>query len=120
MLPITLLLASHVLGSHINLFLEKAATYNVDPLVAAAVIKCESGGNPKAIHINKNGSIDRGLGQVNSTWDALAAARGDDLMTVEGNLDFTFYLMSQHGFTDYRASAECWGAELNKAGQDTS
>ena len=120
MLAITLVLASHVLGSNINVFFEKAARYNVDPLVAAAIIKCESGGHQSAIHYNKNDTVDRGIGQINSSWDATAAALGDDLDTVDGNLDFSFYLMSKHGFSDYTASMNCWGAELNKIGQDTS
>lgn len=50
--------------------------------MAAAVALAESGGNPNATNKNRNGSIDRGLWQINSvhgsqsTYNALANARG--------------------------------------------
>lgn len=50
--------------------------------MAAAVAMAESGGNPNATNKNSNGSIDRGLWQINSvhgsqsTYNSLANARG--------------------------------------------
>jgi len=41
-----------------------------NPVVApvmAAIALAESGGNPNALHKNKNGSVDRGLWQINSS-----------------------------------------------------
>jgi hypothetical protein len=50
-------------------------------LIAAAIALAESGGNPKAVNINTNGSTDRGLWQINSvhgsqsTFDVLKNAQ---------------------------------------------
>ena len=43
----------------------------VAPL-AAAIAMAESSGNSDATHTNTNGSIDRGLWQINSTWGNLS------------------------------------------------
>lgn len=40
--------------------------YEIDVDYASKVIQCESGWNPKAFNYNRNGSIDRGLWQINS------------------------------------------------------
>ena len=40
--------------------------FGKDAPTALKIMKAESGGNPKAIHKNKNGTIDTGLLQVNS------------------------------------------------------
>lgn len=59
----------------------KAGGSQVYAPMAAAVALAESGGNPGASNRNKNGSVDRGLWQVNSihgglsTFDPLANAR---------------------------------------------
>lgn len=45
-----------------------ARDYNVDPDLAVKVAECESNLNPKAININANGTIDRGLYQWNDYW----------------------------------------------------
>lgn len=42
--------------------------YGVNPIIIYAIIKTESGFNPKAINKNKNGTYDIGLMQVNSSW----------------------------------------------------
>jgi len=40
----------------------------VDPELAVKVAKCESALSPTAKNINTNGSVDRGLYQINSKW----------------------------------------------------
>lgn len=48
-------------------FTEAANTYNVDVVTLKAIAKTESGFNPRAVNAkNKNGSIDRGIMQINS------------------------------------------------------
>jgi len=42
--------------------------YQVSPLLLKAIAKVESGFNPKAKNINKNGSVDIGIMQINSSW----------------------------------------------------
>lgn len=41
---------------------------NVDPALAVRVAKAESNLNPNAKNVNTDGSIDRGLFQINSKW----------------------------------------------------
>jgi len=46
---------------------------------AVQVVLGESGGNPKARNVNKNGSIDRGLWQINNKYHpAVSDAQADD------------------------------------------
>ena len=45
-----------------------AANYAVDVETLVAVIKCESGMNPKAVNRNTNGTTDYGLCQFNDYW----------------------------------------------------
>ena len=40
----------------------------VDPELALRVAKCESGLNPGAVNKNTDGSMDRGLYQINTRW----------------------------------------------------
>lgn len=40
----------------------------VDPDLAVRVAKCESNLNPKAVHVNQNGSKDRGVFQINEKY----------------------------------------------------
>lgn len=48
---------------------QAATTYKVDPWLLMAIAKTESSFNPNAINrANKNGSVDYGLMQINSTW----------------------------------------------------
>lgn len=79
---------------------------------------CESGGDPQAKHRNANGSTDYGLLQINSTHTAEARGRGNDLMTVEGNLDYGLYLAGREGFGPWKPSQECLGRVLEKAGEN--
>jgi type IV secretion system protein VirB1 len=52
----------------------------VAPETVAAIIAVESGGNPKAIHRNNNGTTDYGLMQVNSGNAARYHVRSADLL----------------------------------------
>jgi hypothetical protein len=45
-----------------------AKEQGVDPDLAVRVAKCESGLNDKAKHVNTDGSIDRGLFQINNKY----------------------------------------------------
>lgn len=44
------------------------ATYNIDPWLLYSIAKVESGYNPWAINVNKNGTMDIGTMQINSAW----------------------------------------------------
>lgn len=56
-------------GAHASACFEEAATrYRVPVSLLVAISTVESGGNPKAINVNKNGSYDIGHMQINSSW----------------------------------------------------
>ncbi len=42
--------------------------YGINPQLLVAIARTESGLNPKAINRNRNGSMDVGLMQINSSW----------------------------------------------------
>ena len=48
---------------------DAAAEYHqVNPIILRSIAKVESNFNPGAVNRNKNGSIDVGLMQINSSW----------------------------------------------------
>ena len=49
-------------------FEEAGQKYGISPVLLECIAKTESNLDPKATNINKNGSIDIGLMQVNSYW----------------------------------------------------
>lgn len=51
-----------------NCWLDAAKRYGVSPQVLYAIAQTESGMNPLAVGRNKNGSVDIGLMQINSSW----------------------------------------------------
>jgi soluble lytic murein transglycosylase-like protein len=49
-----------------NIFQEASQYYNINPKLLKAIAKIESNFNPKAIRVNKNGTKDYGIMQINS------------------------------------------------------
>jgi soluble lytic murein transglycosylase-like protein len=47
---------------------EASKTYGINPVIIYAIIKTESGFNPRAVNKNRNGTYDIGLMQVNTSW----------------------------------------------------
>jgi soluble lytic murein transglycosylase-like protein len=64
---LVLLVAQVFFPAQAYCFEEAGKTYNVNPDVLRAITKTESGGKAHAIGINKNGTKDIGLMQINST-----------------------------------------------------
>jgi soluble lytic murein transglycosylase-like protein len=52
----------------IALILQIATNYNLPPYLLVAIAEVESEWNVEAIHVNNDGTIDRGLMQLNSSW----------------------------------------------------
>jgi soluble lytic murein transglycosylase-like protein len=52
----------------IELVLLIAPQYDVPPMLVVSIIIKESRGDVYAININENGTVDRGLMQLNSSW----------------------------------------------------
>lgn len=46
----------------------QAKIFHLDPIKALKIAKCESQFDEKTTHLNKDGSIDRGIYQLNSYW----------------------------------------------------
>lgn len=49
-------------------FEEAGKIYNLPPVLLMSIAKQESNFKPNAVNINKNGSYDYGLMQINSSW----------------------------------------------------
>lgn len=56
--------------------------YGVDPYLLYSIAWVESGLNPRAINRNRNGTFDRGVMQINSSWDRYLKRYGVDLSLV--------------------------------------
>lgn len=50
-------------------FVSAGQYYGVNPVLLKAIARVESGINPRAINRNRNGSVDRGVMQINTAWD---------------------------------------------------
>lgn len=62
------LLVTGSLNARAFCFNEAAAYYGLSPQMLGAIAKIESNHNPSAWNLNKNGSYDIGLMQINSGW----------------------------------------------------
>ena len=61
-------------------FEEAGQAYGVSPLLLRGIARVESGENPTATNRNKNGSVDLGLMQINSSWLKPLGASAKDLI----------------------------------------
>jgi len=57
------------------------------------IIQCESKCNPNAFNVNKNGSVDRGLFQINTVHKLL----NEDAFNFKKNIDYGIKLYKQSG-----------------------
>ena len=77
-----LLVAAHFLlfslSSHAHCFEQAGARYGIAPVLLEAISTVESGGNPQARNLNRDGSEDLGHMQINSRWLGILASYGID------------------------------------------
>lgn len=66
----------------------------VDTAKASKIIECESTWNPNAVNLNRNGSNDMGLWQINSIHGLSDEVRKDPIKSTE----FAIYLINKNGF----------------------
>lgn len=66
------------LSSHAHCFEQAGARYGVAPVLLKAISTVESGGNPLARNLNRDGSEDLGHMQINSRWLGILASYGID------------------------------------------
>ncbi|TAN41676.1 MAG: murein transglycosylase [Nitrospirae bacterium] len=62
-------------------FEEAGKKYGISPALLEAIAKNESNLNPKAVNRNRNGSLDYGLMQINSSWIGPLRLKPSDLMS---------------------------------------
>ena len=92
---------------------ETVEEYFKDTPIMANVAWCESRNRqfePNGeIFRGKVNSDDIGVMQINTYYHLKAAkARGNDLFTLQGNLDYAKYLFEREGTTPWMSSSKCW------------
>lgn len=86
--------------------------YDWNTQIAYAICEAESRGNPDAIGYNTNGSVDRGLMQVNSIHADLVGGNLASLFNPATNIKVA-YSLSKHG-TDWSAWSTYNNGEYRK------
>jgi hypothetical protein len=85
------------------------AEESVDADLAVRVAECESGLDPKATHTNADGSIDRGLFQINTKWHPEA---GDEIaFSIESSTRFFCKAFKAGNLSWWDNSKACWGLD---------
>lgn len=83
-----------------------AIAEGIDPDLALRVAGCESGFNPAVQHLNSDGSVDRGLYQINSKWHPeITAAVAFD---AEKATQFFCDAFKAGHLSWWNASKKCW------------
>ncbi len=83
-----------------------ARQYGIDPLLLLSIAQVESSMNPNAVNRNKNGTIDVGLMQINSSNFAMLAKAGfdrqritDSCASIEAAAIVLSGFIKRHGYT---------------------
>lgn len=63
-----LLLLPQLSFAFYHCFFDAGKRYGVDPVLLIAIAKVESNFNPRAVNVNRNGTRDYGIMQINSSW----------------------------------------------------
>lgn len=100
---IVLLFLSYVLFADVanyDPYFQRAGSYyNIPPLLLKNIATIESGGNPNAIRVNKNGTKDYGLMQINSIHFRRLSVWGineRNILNPQINIFVGSYLLSEH------------------------
>ncbi len=89
-----------------------ALHYDVSPSLAISIVDCESGGDPKAINYNTNGTSDYGLFQWNDIWIDTFKHKGLDIKNNPiDNIEAGIQTLKNIGTLPWKASAKCWKKE---------
>jgi hypothetical protein len=81
----------------------------VDPDLALRVAKCESGFKINATNTNTDGSIDRGLFQINSKYHPEVTA--DQAFDLEFSTRFFCKAFKSGNLSWWNASKSCWNVD---------
>jgi len=84
-----------------------------DEALALTVMYCESRGYPKAVNVNEDGSLDRGLFQFNTNTEAWLEKdifkRDIDILNPKINIRTAAWLVLNDGWHHWNSSKHCWG-----------
>ena len=99
------------IGSQESLSVEQrirkiAVIKGVDPELAVRVAKCESSLNPNAKNTNTNGSIDRGLFQINNKWHPQVT--DEQALDIEFATEFFCEAVKNNCLSWWSATQKCW------------
>lgn len=83
-----------------------AVEEKIDPNLAYWVAYCESGLNPKAKNVNRNGTTDRGLFQINDYWHPYVT--DEQAYDPEFSIKFFCNAVKQNKLWWWNASRPCW------------
>jgi hypothetical protein len=77
--------------------------------IISKIMFAESRYESSAKHLNKNGTTDHGLMQINSSHITEAKEMGIDIFTDEGNASFAIHLIKTCGLSPWNSSKYFWG-----------
>lgn len=94
-------------SNYLDLINNSAQANGVPPALLYGVIQHESGGNPNAINQDSNGSVDRGLAQINSAAhpDVTAAQAYDPNFAIPYSAHYLANLYNKYGSWDSALAA---------------
>lgn len=75
-----------------------ASVFPEQPDVAWAIMMAESNGNPNATDHNSNGTVDRGIFQINSIHSAMVNGNLESLYDIQTNLMVARELFVKQGW----------------------
>ena len=94
---------------------EKASKHGVDANLMKAISFCESDYRANAVNVNKSGSKDGGVAQINDLHLPELKKLGLDRHDVEDGYEFLAILLKRNGTNDYKASKDCWQVAVKLA-----
>lgn len=98
----TILIGVHIDWTEERIKLHIRESFPEQPELALAIAKCESNLNKDAVNTkNKDGSVDRGLWQINSTHSKTLQTMGIDPFDVIESTKFARKLYDKRGWIDW-------------------
>lgn len=84
---------------------EEMGMSNKDITTMVRIAKCESGYREDAVNKNTNGTIDRGIFQLNSIHKNIS---NKDAFTFESNIKYAWNMFKEQGTNPWNSSIKCW------------
>lgn len=86
----------------------RAKEANLPPERFLALLWCESALKPNALNINKSGSRDVGIAQINDLHLPTLKQMGLSRLNPIDSINYAIYLIQMDGWRHYKASKSCW------------